>query len=86
MPNFDESFLTETNASDKGIGVVLTQHGQPIAFMIHALGMGKQAWFIYAKEMFAIVKAIRTWRPCLLGKKIFFIQTNHWSLKIVKIF
>ena len=85
MPNFDESFLIETDASDKGIGVVLTQHGRPIAFMIHVLYMSKHVWSIYAKEMLANVEAICIQRPYLLGKKKIFIQTDHWSLKIVEI-
>ncbi|KAL5565238.1 hypothetical protein UlMin_028402 [Ulmus minor] len=80
MPNFNDSFIVETDASGDGIGAVLTQQGQPIAFMSRALGLSKRAWSIYAKEMLAIVEAIRTWRPYLLGKK-FFIRTDHRSLK-----
>jgi hypothetical protein len=48
--------------------------------MSRALGISKRAWSIYTKEMLAIVEAICTWQPYLLGKK-FFIQTNHRSLK-----
>ena len=48
--------------------------------MSRALGISKRAWSIYAKEMLAIVEAIRTWRPYLLGRK-FFIRTDHRSLK-----
>lgn len=80
MPNFNDSFIVETDASGDGIGVVLTQQGQPIAFMSRALGISKRAWSIYAKEMLVIVEAIRTWRPYLLGRK-FFIRTDHRSLK-----
>ena len=80
MPNFNDSFIVETDASGDGIGAVLTQQGQPIAFMSRALGISKRAWSIYAKEMLAIVEAIQTWRPYLLGRK-FFIRTDHRSLK-----
>jgi hypothetical protein len=80
MSNFNDSFIIETDASGDGIGAVLTQQGRPIAFMSHALGISKQAWSIYAKEMLAIIEAIRTWRPYLLGQK-FFIQTDHRSFK-----
>ncbi|KAL5574714.1 hypothetical protein UlMin_016413 [Ulmus minor] len=58
MPNFNDSFIVETDASGDGIGAVLNQQGQPIAFMSRALGLSKQAWSIYAKEMLAIVEAI----------------------------
>lgn len=80
MPNFNDSFIIETDASGDGIDAVLTQQGQPIAFMSRALGISKRAWSIYAKEMLAIVEAIRTWRLYLLGRK-FFIRTDHRSLK-----
>ena len=72
--------MIESNALDEGIGVVLTQQGKPIAFMSQALGVSKQSWSTYAKEMLAIVQAIRTWHPYLLGWK-FFIQIYQCSLK-----
>ncbi|KAF2322669.1 hypothetical protein GH714_028059 [Hevea brasiliensis] len=62
------------------IGAVLSQQDRPIAFMSRALGPSKQAWSTYAKEMLAILQAIRTWRPYILGRK-FFIQTDQRSLK-----
>ena len=48
--------------------------------MSRALGITKQTWSIYAKEMLAIVEAIRMWRPYLLGRK-FYIKTDQRSLK-----
>ena len=80
MPNFNEPFVIESDASGAGIRAVLTQQGRPIAFMNRALGITKQSWSTYAKEMLAIVQAIRTWRPYLLGQK-FYIQTDQRSLK-----
>ena len=32
MANYTKVFIVETNASDKGIGVVLMQEGHPIVF------------------------------------------------------
>jgi hypothetical protein len=80
MPNFNNSFTIETDASSEGIGAMLSQQGKPVAFMSRALGVTKLSWSIYAKEMLAIIEAIRLWRPYLLGKKCF-IQTDHRSLK-----
>lgn len=71
MPNFNEPFVIESDASGDGIGVVLTQQGQPIAFMSHALGISKRSWSTYAREMLAIVQAIGTWCPYLLGCKFY---------------
>lgn len=80
MPNFDEIFIIESDASGDGIGAVLSQQGRPIAFMSRALGNSKRSWSIYAKEMLAIIHAIQTWRPYLLGRK-FIIHTDQRSLK-----
>ena len=51
-----------------------------MAYMSRALRMTKKPWLTYAKEMLAIVEAIRTCRPYLLDHK-FFIQTDQRSLK-----
>ena len=80
MPNFNDSFTIKADASGDGIGAVLSEQGKPITFMSRALGISKQSWFVYAKEMLAIVEAIRIWRPCLLRRK-FIIRTNQKSLK-----
>jgi len=69
MPNFDEPFVIESDASGDGIGVVLSQQQRPIAFMSRALGLSKRTWSTYAREMLAIVVVVQLWRPYLLGRK-----------------
>nr|GMC62899.1 Transposon Ty3-I Gag-Pol polyprotein [Ipomoea batatas] len=80
MPDFSYPFTIERDASGCGIGAVLSQRGHPIAFMSQALGRSKLSWSIYAKEMLAILTAIRLWRPYLLGRR-FYILTDQKSLK-----
>jgi len=80
MPNFNEAFTIETDASGDGIGAVLTQQGKLVAYISRALGITKKSWSTYAKEMLAILEAIRLWRPYLLGNK-FYIQIDQRSLK-----
>ena len=48
--------------------------------MSRALGVSKQSWSMYEKEMLAVVEAIRVWRPYLLRRR-FIIQTDQRSLK-----
>lgn len=80
LPDFSSPFVIQTDASGDGIGAVLSQNGRPIAFMSHALGVSKQSLSTYAREMLAIIVAIQTWRPYLLGRR-FTIQTDQRSLK-----
>ena len=80
MPNFSEPFTIETEASSDGIGAVFTQQGLPIVFMSRALGVTKLSCSTYAKEILAILQAIQTWRPYLLGEK-FFQQNLKYPLE-----
>ncbi|KAG8363657.1 hypothetical protein BUALT_Bualt19G0045300 [Buddleja alternifolia] len=59
MPDFDEDFIIETDASGRGIGAVLLQKGKPIAFMSKALSQRNLALSVYDKEMMAIVVAVQ---------------------------
>lgn len=59
MPDFNNIFIIETDASGDGIGAMLQQQGKPIAFMSQALGVAKKSWSTYTIEMLAIVEAIR---------------------------
>lgn len=54
MPNFTKPFTVKADTSAGGIGAVRMQRGQPIAYMSRALGVTKQTWSIYTKEMLAI--------------------------------
>ncbi|CAL9231368.1 unnamed protein product [Arabidopsis halleri] len=82
LPDFSTPFIIQTDASGEGIGAVLTQNGRPIAFMSRSLGAAKKNWSTYAREMLAIVVAVRTWRPYLLGRR-FTIQTDQRSLRFL---
>ena len=59
ISNFNDSFIIEIDASGEGIGAVLSQQGKSIAYMSHALGVTKQSWSTYAREMLAVVEAIK---------------------------
>ena len=82
LPDFTKAFIIQTDASGDGIGAILTQEGRPIAYMSRSLGIAKQNWSTYAREMLAIVIAIRTWRPYFLGRR-FTIQTDRRSLRFL---
>eukprot|EP00253_Pinus_taeda_P018790 PITA_18790 len=63
-----------------GIGAVLMQEGQPLAFTSQQLSGTNLGQSTYEKEMLAILHSMDTWRPYLLGQH-FQIRTDHQSLK-----
>lgn len=79
LPDFNKTFVVETDASEKGIGVVLQQEGHPIAYISKALGLKNQGLSTYEKESLAILMAIDHWRPYLQAAD-FIIQTDQRSL------
>ena len=56
--------------------------GRPLAFHSEALKGRCLHLSTYEKEFLAVVKAVKKWRPYLVGKP-FVIKTNHQSLKFL---
>jgi hypothetical protein len=79
LPDFQKQFTIETDACGEGIGAVLMQAGQPIAFLSKALGQKHKALSIYEKEFLALIMVVEKWRS-YLQRQEFVILTDHKSL------
>lgn len=80
MPDFSKPFVVETDASYHGIGAVLMQEGQSLAFLSKALSSKHLGLSTYEKELLAVIMATQKWRTYLLGQK-FIIKIDHEALK-----
>ncbi|WVZ93296.1 LOW QUALITY PROTEIN: hypothetical protein U9M48_039290 [Paspalum notatum var. saurae] len=58
LPNFQLPFAVETDACGEGIGAVLMQQGQPIAFLSKGLSEKHKSLSIYEKEFLALIFAV----------------------------
>ena len=85
-PDYSKPFVLQTDASDRGIGAVLSQ-GQkadehPIAFYSRKLLLREQKYGSTEKEGLAVVDACRHFIPYLMGRK-FTIVTDNRALKFL---
>lgn len=78
--DFDSPFELHCDASNLGVGVVLSQHGKPVAFYCEKLAGVRSSYNTYDIEFYAIVQAIKHWRHYLAHKE-FILFTDHVALK-----
>eukprot|EP00731_Ephydatia_muelleri_P036793 Em0326g5a len=83
-PNFEKQFILQTNASNRGIGAVLSQcdeEGQehPVAYYSRKLLPREERYSTVEKECLAIKEAIHHFRTYLLGRQ-FKVETDHQAL------
>ena len=87
LPDFTREFqfTLQTDASDEGLGAVLSQKGRdgklhPVAFASRALTASELKYHTQEKEALGIMWACEKFRPYLLGET-FDVETDHGSLK-----
>ena len=84
LPDFTKQFILDTDASDSGIGGVLSQIQQNgsecvIAYSSRVLSKPERRYCVTRKELLAVIYFVKHFRPYLLGKP-FVLRTDHGSL------
>lgn len=84
-PDFNLPFSVHCDASNFGIGAMLTQHQNDkevvIAYMSKALNKNQQNYSTTERETLAVITALEHWRCYLDNGKQFTIYTDHAALK-----
>jgi hypothetical protein len=80
IPSSSGGFVIYSDASHKGLGCVLMQHGKVVAYASRQLKNYEQNYPTHDLELAAVVFALKIWRHYLYGEKCE-IYTDHKSLK-----
>lgn len=80
LPDFNQDFYIESDASGNGLGAILLQQGRSIAYCNKTLGERNLTKPGYERELMAVALSIQHWHPYLPGWK-FSVYTDQKSLK-----
>ena len=87
LPTDDDQYLLYTDASDVGLGAVLskiTDEGEkPIAYGSRLCNGAERNYNVTRRELLAVIFGLKTFRQYLLGRK-FTIRTDHAALQWLK--
>jgi hypothetical protein len=82
-PDFTREFVLTTNASNEGLGAILSQgeigKDLPIAYVSRDLNKAERNYTTSEKELLAVVWGVKHFRPYLFGRK-FKIVSDHKQL------
>lgn len=83
-PDPHSTFLLDTDASDEGIGAVLSQPGsdgeQVVAYYSRSLSKTERRYCVTRRELLAVVESVRHFRHYLCGLP-FTVRTDHAALQ-----
>jgi hypothetical protein len=82
QPVIEKSFDVYCDASSSGLGCVLMQEGQVIAYASRQLRRHEEHYHTHDLELAAVVHALKIWRHYLLGN-ICHLYMDHKSLKYI---
>jgi len=87
-PDFRKEFVLQTDASERGIGAVLSQadedgHDHPVAYYSRKLLPREQNYSTVEKECLAVKQGMQAFEPYLIGRR-FVVETDQRSLVWLK--
>ena len=89
-PDFNRPFILDTDASDTGVGAVLSQVDEEgrervVAYASRLLSKPERNYCVTRRELLAVVTFVKHLHPYLLGRR-FCLHADHGSLKWLRNF
>ena len=81
--NIEEEVTIQTDASNKGLGAVLLQNGQPVAYASRTLSPTEQRYATIEKECLGIVFACERFNQYLARREQILVETDHKPLESI---
>jgi hypothetical protein len=82
MPDMEKPFSIYCDASGQGIGYVLMQDGQVVAYASRQLRKHEEKYLTHDIELVTVVHALKIWRHYFIGKRCE-VYSDHKSLKYI---
>ena len=79
----EDEVTIQCDASQTGLGTVLLQNGQPVAYASRSLTKTEQRYAQIEKECIAIVFSCERFSQYLLGRNKITVQSNHKPLETI---
>ena len=83
-PNFEYDFILDTDASNFGIGAVISQKidekEHVIAYASRSLSKPERRYCVTRRELLAVVHFVKHFKQFLLGRK-FLLRTDHAAIR-----
>jgi hypothetical protein len=83
LPDLQQPFKIEIDASDYVVGAILTQNDHPIKYHSETLSNTIRKYPTYDKEMYSIVQAFLHWKHYILGKETI-IHIDYKPLQFIQ--
>ena len=81
--SIEEEVTIQTDASNKGLGAVLLQNGQPVAYASRTLSPTEQRYATIEKECLGIVFACERFNQYLARREQILVETDHKPLESI---